>query len=58
MLGAALVGLASGDFIRLAFVAYLAITILDCLLRRGFLSRAEDARRGRWVSARRAWAER
>ncbi|MDF5873305.1 sulfite exporter TauE/SafE family protein [Pseudomonas aeruginosa] len=42
MLGAALVGLASGDFIRLAFVAYLAITILDCLLRRGFLSRAEE----------------
>ncbi|HCF6138006.1 TPA: sulfite exporter TauE/SafE family protein [Pseudomonas aeruginosa] len=42
VLGAALVGLASGDFIRLAFVAYLAITILDCLLRRGFLSRAEE----------------
>lgn len=42
VLGAALVGLASGDFICLVFVAYLAITILDCLLRRGFLSRAGE----------------
>lgn len=58
VLGAALVGLASGDFIRLAFVAYLAITILDCLLRRGFPQPRRGARRGRWVSARRAWAER
>ena len=54
VLGAALVGLASGDFIRLAFVAYLAITILDCLLRRGFLSRAEE-RQARPLGVPTAW---
>ena len=28
----------SGDLMRYAFVAYVGVTILDCLLRRGFLS--------------------
>ncbi|MFG6208089.1 sulfite exporter TauE/SafE family protein [Pseudomonas retamae] len=31
----------SGDIIRYAFIAYLGVTIIDCLLRRGFLRRTE-----------------
>lgn len=33
----------SGEIIRYAFIAYLGLTILDCLQRRGFLTRARDA---------------
>lgn len=38
VLGAGAAMFASGNFIRYAFIAYLALTIVDCLLRRGFLS--------------------
>ncbi|WP_285420911.1 sulfite exporter TauE/SafE family protein [Pseudomonas sp. efr-133-TYG-5] len=31
----------SGDVIRYVFIAYLGITLIDCLLRRGFLTRTE-----------------
>ncbi|MEI7052494.1 sulfite exporter TauE/SafE family protein [Pseudomonas koreensis] len=31
----------SGEVIRYAFIAYLGVTIIDCLLRRGFLTRSE-----------------
>ncbi|WP_236194844.1 sulfite exporter TauE/SafE family protein [Pseudomonas glycinae] len=31
----------SGEVIRYAFIAYLGVTIVDCLLRRGFLTRSE-----------------
>jgi len=41
MLGAGAAMFASGDFIRYAFIAYLAVTIVDCLLRRGFLSQED-----------------
>jgi len=41
-IGAMLATSASDDVMRWAFVAYLGVTILDCLLRRGFLSRAAD----------------
>jgi len=41
VLGAGAAVLASADFLRWAFVAYLGITILDCLLRQGFLSRQD-----------------
>ncbi|AJO81814.1 sulfite exporter TauE/SafE family protein [Pseudomonas sp. MRSN 12121] len=41
VLGAAGAMLASGKLIRYAFIAYLALTIADCLLRRGFLQQAE-----------------
>ncbi|WP_332608827.1 sulfite exporter TauE/SafE family protein [Achromobacter sp. ESBL13] len=34
---------ASGTLVRWAFVAYLAATILDCLLRQGFLAQADGA---------------
>lgn len=34
---------ASGTLVRWAFVAYLAVTILDCLLRQGFLAQADGA---------------
>jgi len=37
LLGAWLATRASGELVRWAFMAYLGITILDCLLRRGFL---------------------
>ncbi|EFF74364.1 sulfite exporter TauE/SafE family protein [Achromobacter piechaudii] len=33
---------ASGALVRWAFIAYLAVTILDCLLRQGFLARSGD----------------
>jgi len=32
----------SGDVIRYAFIAYLGVTIVDCLLRRGFLTQNAD----------------
>lgn len=41
VLGATGAMLASGESIRYAFIAYLALTIADCLLRRGFLQQAE-----------------
>ena len=31
----------SGEVIRYAFIAYLGVTIVDCLLRRGFLTQSE-----------------
>lgn len=37
---------ASGEFVRYAFIVYLAVTILDCLLRQGFLAR-HDTRAAR-----------
>ncbi|RIJ10752.1 sulfite exporter TauE/SafE family protein [Pseudomonas sp. 91RF] len=33
----------SGEVIRYAFIAYLGVTIIDCLLRRGFLIQSEGA---------------
>ncbi|MBA1379021.1 sulfite exporter TauE/SafE family protein [Pseudomonas brassicacearum] len=33
----------NGEIIRCAFIAYLGLTILDCLLRRGFLSHTSGA---------------
>ncbi|MCQ6257790.1 sulfite exporter TauE/SafE family protein [Pseudomonas sp. Q11] len=41
--GAAAATWLNGEVIRYAFMAYLGLTILDCLLRRGFLTRASDA---------------
>ncbi|WP_426202752.1 sulfite exporter TauE/SafE family protein [Pseudomonas sp. TWP3-1] len=32
----------SGEVIRYAFIAYLGVTIVDCLLRRGFLTQSES----------------
>ncbi|ALI08754.1 MULTISPECIES: sulfite exporter TauE/SafE family protein [Pseudomonas] len=43
ILGATAATWMSGEIIRYAFIAYLGLTILDCLLRRGFLTRARDA---------------
>jgi len=40
LLGAWAATRASGDLVRWAFIAYLAVTILDCLLRQGFLAQA------------------
>lgn len=40
IMGAGAATLASSDVVRLAFVAYLGVTLLDCLARRGFLARA------------------
>ena len=34
---------ASGEVIRYAFIAYLGVTIADCLLRRGFLTASDTA---------------
>ncbi|MHC8288292.1 sulfite exporter TauE/SafE family protein [Pseudomonas sp. XS1P51] len=33
----------SGEVIRYAFIAYLGVTIVDCLFRRGFLTHADNA---------------
>jgi uncharacterized membrane protein YfcA len=33
----------SGEVIRYAFIAYLGVTIMDCLFRRGFLTQSDDA---------------
>lgn len=41
LLGALAATHASGDLVRHAFVAYLAVTILDCLLRQGFMAQRE-----------------
>ncbi|CAB3926490.1 sulfite exporter TauE/SafE family protein [Achromobacter ruhlandii] len=41
LLGAWAATRASGDLVRYAFIAYLAVTIVDCLLRQGFLARHE-----------------
>lgn len=46
ILGAAAAMWVSGEVLRYAFIAYLGITIADCLLRRGFLepSQGQEAR--------------
>ncbi|WP_207867034.1 sulfite exporter TauE/SafE family protein [Pseudomonas sp. 58(2021)] len=41
ILGAVAAVWVSGEIIRYAFIAYLGVTIIDCLLRRGFLIRSE-----------------
>lgn len=41
-IGVGLASLAPDGVLRWAFVGYLGVTILDCLLRRGFLSRTGD----------------
>jgi uncharacterized membrane protein YfcA len=43
VIGAGLVLLASSTTMRYAFVVYLGITIVDCLLRKGFLARGDTA---------------
>lgn len=43
LLGALAATRAGGGFVRLAFIAYLGVTILDCLLRQGFLSQHAEA---------------
>lgn len=43
ILGAVAATWLSGEIIRYAFIAYLGLTILDCLLRRGFLTHTSDA---------------
>lgn len=42
LLGAFAAARADGDVVRQAFIAYLAMTIVDCLLRRGFMSQHAD----------------
>lgn len=42
ILGAIAAVWVSGEVIRYAFIAYLGVTIVDCLLRRGFLTHAKD----------------
>jgi uncharacterized membrane protein YfcA len=41
LLGAWAATRASGDVVRYAFIAYLGVTILDCLLRQGFMAQHE-----------------
>ncbi|MGC5701305.1 sulfite exporter TauE/SafE family protein [Pseudomonas sp. NFXW11] len=48
--GAAAAMWVSGEVIRYAFIAYLGVTIADCLLRRGFLQQAQG-RRARLLGA-------
>ncbi|VVO42127.1 sulfite exporter TauE/SafE family protein [Pseudomonas fluorescens] len=43
VIGAAAVMWVSGEVIRYAFIAYLGVTIVDCLFRRGFLTQSDDA---------------
>ena len=43
LLGALAATQASGGLVRYAFIAYLGVTILDCLLRQGFMAQG-DAR--------------
>ncbi|QXH97665.1 sulfite exporter TauE/SafE family protein [Pseudomonas ogarae] len=43
ILGAAAATAMNGEIIRYAFISYLGLTILDCLLRRGFLTRGSDS---------------
>lgn len=40
VLGAGAAVLASGEMVRMAFIAYLGLTIIDCMLRRGFLQQS------------------
>jgi uncharacterized protein len=42
LLGALAAGWVSGAALRVAFIVYLAITIVDCLFRHGFVSRSES----------------
>lgn len=42
ILGAAAAHAITDEIIRYAFIAYLGLTILDCLLRRGFLTRISE----------------
>lgn len=51
LVGAVAAGFVSGAALRVAFVVYLAITIVDCLCRRGFVSptfEGEPHRLSRW----------
>ena len=41
VIGAFVAVATSSDFVRFAFIAYLAVTIADCIGRRGFLSRRD-----------------
>ncbi|CAB3691982.1 MAG: sulfite exporter TauE/SafE family protein [Achromobacter pulmonis] len=41
LLGAWAATRASGELVRDAFIAYLAVTLLDCLLRQGFMARPQ-----------------
>jgi uncharacterized membrane protein YfcA len=53
LVGALAAGLVSGEVLRVAFIVYLAITIVDCLYRRGFVSRTvegEPRLLGRWAT--------
>jgi uncharacterized membrane protein YfcA len=53
LVGALAAGLVSGEALRVAFIVYLAITIVDCLYRRGFVSRTvegEPRLLGRWAT--------
>ncbi|MGE8187746.1 sulfite exporter TauE/SafE family protein [Pseudomonas sp. NPDC086278] len=43
MVGAVAAMRVSGDMIRCAFIAYLGVTIADCLFRRGFLTASDTA---------------
>ncbi|MFJ2686314.1 sulfite exporter TauE/SafE family protein [Pseudomonas sp. NPDC087342] len=42
IIGAVAATCANGEVIRYAFIAYLGITILDCLFRRGFLTQPDN----------------
>ncbi|SPU49437.1 Sulfite exporter TauE/SafE [Bordetella trematum] len=55
-LGAGLATLASGKVLRWAFLIYLAITIADCLLRKGFMHGASPAPWGEARRCRQGWA--
>ncbi len=51
LIGAVAAGFVSGQTLRIAFVIYLAITIVDCLCRRGFVSptfEGEPRQLSRW----------
>jgi len=53
LIGALLAGIVSGAAMRVAFVVYLAITIIDCLCRNGFVlhdAKREPRRPGRWAT--------
>lgn len=53
LIGALAAGWVSGSALRLAFVIYLAITIVDCICRRGFVlqgAEREPRRPGRWMT--------
>lgn len=52
LIGALAAGFVTGSALRVAFIVYLAITIVDCLCRRGFVSRTvegEPRRPDRWT---------